>query len=178
MDAAEAARTRSFIRVIPDWPKPGVSFKDLSPVLADPRAFTAVIDGLVASLADPAPDLIVGIEARGFPYAAAVAHAIGAGFIAARKPGKLPGAVHARAYELEYGIETLELHRDACGPGHRVAIIDDVLATGGTARAAIDLVQQTGATATAVCVVLDLSFLGGSAAVRALGVPVHALLVD
>lgn len=169
---------RSKIRVVPDWPKTGVSFKDLSGVLADPAAFSACIDLLAAPVAAARIDHVVGIEARGFPYGAALAHHLGAGFIAMRKPGKLPGAVHARAYELEYGTATLELHRDACAPGHRVVIVDDVLATGGTAQAAVQLVRETGAEVAAVLVVMDLPFLGGSDRVRALDVEVRALLVD
>ena len=172
------AAIRSRIRVIPDWPKQGVSFKDLSGVLADPVAFNASIEGLAAPIAGVGIDHVVGIEARGFPYGAALAHHLGAGFVAMRKPGKLPGPVHARAYELEYGTATLELHRDACAPGHRVVIVDDVLATGGTAEAAVHLVRETGAQVVGVLVVMDLPFLGGSDRVRALDVPVHALLVD
>ena len=174
----ELAEMAARIRVVPDWPKPGVSFKDLSGILADPAAFRTCIEALAAPLRGSRIDHVVGIEARGFPYGAALAHHLGAGFVAMRKPGKLPGPVHARAYELEYGTATLELHRDACGPGHRVAIVDDVLATGGTAEAAVQLVRETGAAVAGVFVVMDLPFLGGSARVRGLGVPVHALLVD
>lgn len=178
MPDPDLAAISARIRVVPDWPKPGVSFKDLSGVLADPTAFSACVDGLAAPVADARVDHVVGIEARGFPYGAALAHHLGAGFIAMRKPGKLPGGVHARDYELEYGTATLELHRDACSAGHRVVIVDDVLATGGTAEAAVQLVRQTGAEVAAVLVVMDLPFLGGSDRVRALDVPVHALLVD
>ena len=178
MRPSDLAAINARIRVVPDWPKPGISFKDLSGVLADPGAFSACIDALAAPVADDRIDHVVGIEARGFPYGAALAHHLGAGFIAMRKPGKLPGPVHARAYELEYGTATLELHRDACAPGHRVVIVDDVLATGGTAEAAVQLVRETGAEVAAVLVVMDLPFLGGSDRVRALGLPVHALIVD
>lgn len=178
MTDPERGAIEARIRVVPDWPKPGVSFKDLSGVLADPVAFGACIRGLAAPVDGRGIDHVVGIEARGFPYGAALAHHLGAGFIAMRKPGKLPGAVHARAYELEYGTATLELHRDACTAGHRVVIVDDVLATGGTAEAAVHLVRETGAEVAGVLVVMDLPFLGGSERVRALGVPVHALLVD
>lgn len=169
---------RSRIRVVNDWPKPGVSFKDLSGVMADSRAFSACIDGLAGLVSGEQADLVVGIEARGFTYGAALAHHLGAGFVAMRKPGKLPGQVHAREYELEYGTATLELHRDACTAGHRVLIVDDVLATGGTAEAAVALVRETGAEVVAVLVVMDLSFLGGSDLVAAQGVRVHALLTD
>lgn len=176
MDAADEAIVRSRIQVVPDWPKAGVSFQDLSGVMADPKAFGIVVDGLANAIAGEGTDFVVGIEARGFPYGAALAHHLGAGFITMRKPGKLPRAVHAREYELEYGTATLELHRDAVGPGHRVAIVDDVLATGGTARAAIDLVAECGADVVALLVVMDLPFLGGRGVVESAGTRVHALL--
>jgi adenine phosphoribosyltransferase len=120
-------------------------------------------------------DEVVGIEARGFPYAAALAYHLGAGFVALRKPGKLPGAVHAQAYDLEYGSTSLEIHQDALGPGRRVVIVDDVLATGGTAAAAVDLVRRTGAEVVAVAVILRIEALGGRE--RLPGVPVVSLLV-
>ena len=177
-EPSSADLIRSRIRVVEDWPSPGVSFKDLSGVLADPDAFRACIDAMAHSVVGQGVDLVVGIEARGFPYGAALAHRIGAGFVAMRKPGKLPGAVHAREYELEYGTATLELHRDACTSGHRVVIVDDVLATGGTAEAAVGLIRQTGAEIIAVLVVVDLPMLGGSARVREQGVLVHSVLAD
>lgn len=178
MKADDAAHVQSCIRVVPDWPKPGVSFKDLSGLMADARAFQIVIDELAAQVGHERIDAVVGIEARGFPYGAALAHHLGAGFVTMRKPGKLPGPVHAREYELEYGTATLELHQDAVDPGHRVVIIDDVLATGGTARAAVHLVEQCGAEIAAVLVIMDLPFLGGRALLEGAGVHVHALLVD
>lgn len=178
MDAAAEELVRSRIRTVADWPKPGVSFKDLSGVLADPQAFAATVDAFAAVIPEGPVDAVIGIEARGFPYGAALAHHLGAGFVAMRKPGKLPGAVHAREYELEYGTATLELHRDACSPGHRVVIVDDVLATGGTAAAAVELVRETGAEVAAMLVIMDLSFLGGGAKLRGRGVPVRALLTD
>lgn len=161
------------VRVIQDWPKPGVAFQDLSGVLADPQSFTLVIRHLAAAAGDY--DLVVGIEARGFAYGAALAHSGETGFITARKPGKLPGAVHAREYELEYGTATLELHQDAIAPGERVLIVDDVLATGGTAAAAIDLVRQCGGRVVGLGVVMEIPGLGGRSVIEGLSVPVHAL---
>lgn len=178
MDPADEAKVRSCIRVMADWPKAGVSFQDLSGVMADAEAFRLVIDALASHVDGAGVDLVVGIEARGFPYGAALAHHLGAGFVTMRKPGKLPGAVYAREYELEYGTATLELHEDAVGPGHRVAIIDDVLATGGTAGAAVDLVTRCGADVVALVVVMDLLFLGGRAALESRGVNVQAVLTE
>jgi adenine phosphoribosyltransferase len=176
MEAADEAVVRSCIRVVQDWPKAGVSFQDLSGVMADARAFRIVVDALARRVEGLGVDSVIGIEARGFPYGAALAHHLGAGFITMRKPGKLPGLVHAREYELEYGSATLELHQDAVGPGHRVVIIDDVLATGGTAGAAVDLVGLCGAQMVALLVVMDLPFLGGRSVLEARGTVVHALL--
>jgi adenine phosphoribosyltransferase len=176
LDTAAEALVRSRIKIVADWPQVGVSFKDLSGVMADPLAFRAVIDGLAGFAAGAKIDAVIGIEARGFPYGAALAHHLGAGFVAMRKAGKLPGEVHAREYELEYGTATLELHTDAVGAGQRVLIIDDVLATGGTAAAAIDLVRKTGADIAAVLVIMDLPFLGGRALLESRAVPVHTLL--
>ncbi|MDI1291019.1 MAG: adenine phosphoribosyltransferase [bacterium] len=165
----------SRVRDVPDWPQPGVMFRDLTPLMADPITFTAVID-LLAAVVDGPIDEIVGIEARGFPYGAALAYRLGAGFVTLRKPGKLPGAVHSQAYDLEYGSTSLEMHTDALGPGRRVVLVDDVLATGGTACAAIDLIRRTGATIVTLAVVLDLVALGGGDAVREREVDVTALL--
>lgn len=149
----------SRIRDIPDWPKPGIVFKDITPLLADPDAFGALVDAFVAQCAGV--DKVVGIEARGFILAAPVAYRARAGFVPVRKQGKLPGATHAQSYELEYGSATLEVHQDAFAPGERVLIIDDVLATGGTVAATIDLVRRTGAEVAGVSVLLELGFLNG-----------------
>ena len=179
-DAEKVVRAR--IQVVPDWPSPGVRFQDLSGVMADATAFRLVVDGLGvaagarAGARGEAVDQVVGIEARGFPYGAALAHHIGAGFITARKPGKLPGEVHARAYELEYGTATLELHRDAIGPGASVVIVDDVLATGGTATACIDLVRQTGASLIAMLFIMHIPGLGGDIAMARAQAPWASLL--
>jgi len=178
MDHAAQASVRACIRVVPDWPRPGVQFQDLSGVMADATAFRLVIGGLarLAAAQTDRIDLVVGIEARGFPYGAALAHHLGAGFVTARKPGKLPGSVHARAYELEYGTATLELHRDAMAGGQGVVIVDDVLATGGTAAACADLVRRTGAQLVAALFVLRIPGLGGAEVMDAAGVPWDCLL--
>ena len=183
LDPQAQQSVRARIRVVPDWPSPGVLFQDLSGVMADPEAFRTVIDGLARATDDHlqssggSVSQVVGIEARGFPYGAALAHHLGAGFITARKPGKLPGPVHARAYELEYGTATLELHQDAISPGTSVVIVDDVLATGGTASATVDLVRQAGGRIVAVLFVMHIPGLGGEQALTQAEVPWSALLV-
>jgi adenine phosphoribosyltransferase len=174
-DAAERLLW-SRVRDVPDWPEPGILFRDLTPLMADPVAFGTAVDLMAVTIGRGNVDLIVGVEARGFPYAAALAYHLGAGFVTLRKPGKLPRAVHAESYDLEYGSATLELHQDAAGPGSRVVIVDDVLATGGTACAAVDLVRRTGADIVCLAVIMDLPSLGGSARVRERGVTVAALL--
>jgi adenine phosphoribosyltransferase len=153
------------IRDVPDFPKRGVMFKDITPLLDDHAAFTAVVEGLAAAGRDDrgevVVDKVVGMEARGFILAAPVALALGVGFVPVRKPGKLPWKTRAVSYELEYGEETLEMHTDALAAGERVLVIDDVLATGGTARATAELVGHAGATVHALAVMLELSFLPG-----------------
>lgn len=166
----------SRVRDVPDWPEAGVLFRDLSPLMADAHAFGTAVDLMAVALGRGRVDVAVGIEARGFPYAAALAYHLGAGFVTLRKPGKLPGDVHREEYDLEYGSATLELHQDALAPGMTVIIVDDVLATGGTACAAIDLVRRTGADIAHLAVIMDLPSLGGGDRVRARGVDVAALL--
>jgi adenine phosphoribosyltransferase len=161
---------------VPDWPEPGVLFRDLTPLMADAHAFATAVDLMAVELGRGRVDVVVGIEARGFPYAAALAYHLGAGFITLRKPGKLPRDVHREEYDLEYGSAALELHQDALGPGTRAIIVDDVLATGGTACAAIDLVRRTGAEIVRFAVIMDLPALGGADRVRDRGVSVAALL--
>ncbi len=155
----------SLIRDIPDFPKPGVVFKDITPLLDHHAAFTAVIEALAAAGRDETGavvvDKVVGMEARGFILAAPVALALGVGFVPVRKPGKLPWETRAVSYELEYGHETLEMHIDAVAPGERVLMVDDVLATGGTARATAELIEQPGAVVHALAVMMELSFLSG-----------------
>ena len=176
MTLREAA-LRARILDVPDFPTPGVVFKDISPLLADPAGFVAVVDALVEQ-AGPV-DKVVGIEARGFILAAPVAYHLGAGFVPVRKPGKLPGPTHQTSYDLEYGSNVLQVHRDAFAPGDRVLVVDDVLATGGTAAAAVRLVQQGGGQVLGLSVLLELGPLGGRAALAQAhpGLPVHALLL-
>ena len=158
----DTAVLRTSIRDIPDFPKPGVTFKDITPLLADPVAFSTAVDAIVVSFGRGTIDKVVGIEARGFIIAAPVAYHFGAGFIPLRKPGKLPYDTVSEAYDLEYGQETLELHVDAFSPGDRVLIVDDVLATGGTAKAACNLVEQAGGKVMGLAFVIELAFLNGS----------------
>jgi adenine phosphoribosyltransferase len=162
----------TLVRDVPDYPQPGVVFKDITPLLADGKAFAAVVDALAATYAPV--DKVAGIEARGFILAAPVACCLGAGFVPIRKKGKLPGATFAQDYDLEYGTATIEVLTDAFEPGDRVLVIDDVLATGGTARATTDLVRRAGARVTGLSVLLELSFLHGRAKLTDL--PVTALL--
>lgn len=152
---------RRCVRDIPDYPKPGIVFKDITPLLADPRAFSRAIDLLAIPFGRGAIDKVVGIEARGFIVAAPVAHHCAAGFVPLRKAGKLPGDTLTQTYELEYGTESLEVHRDAVSPGERVLIVDDVLATGGTAHAACALVERAGGVVAGLGFVIELAFLGG-----------------
>jgi adenine phosphoribosyltransferase len=163
---------------VPDFPKPGIMFKDLSPLFADGPAFHAMIDAVAGHYVDadgaPTYDVVVGIEARGFVIAAAVAYAAGVGVVPVRKAGKLPRTVHSASYALEYGVATLEVHADAFGSGQRVLVVDDVLATGGTAEATLGLVERAGGTVAGLCVVLELGFLDGRA--RLAGREIHALL--
>ncbi len=162
----------ALVRDVPDYPQPGIVFKDLTPLFADAAALKQAVEALAAG--HGRIDQVVGVEARGFLLAAPVAYLLGAGVVPVRKPGKLPGPVHERAYDLEYGSNTLEVRKDAFGPGDRVLIIDDVLATGGTAAAAVHLVQQCGATVAGVSFLLELAFLDGRAVLE--GLPVQALI--
>jgi len=152
---------RSYIRDVPDFPKPGIVFKDITPLLADPVAFSTVIDLIVVHYGRGNVDKVVGIEARGFILAAPVAYHFGAGFVPVRKKGKLPWEVNAAEYELEYGTETIEAHTDAFRPGERVLIVDDVLATGGTAAAAAELVEGLGGKVVGIACLIELGFLEG-----------------
>ena len=164
----------SYVRDVPDHPKPGVVFKDLTPLFADGAAFHEAIRQLAAPYAEGTVDTVAGVEARGFLLAAPIAYLLGAGVVPIRKPGKLPGAVHERSYDLEYGSSTLAVHRDAFAPGERVLLVDDVLATGGTAAAAGHLVEHCGAELLGIAFLLELSFLGGRAALA--GTAVHTVL--
>ncbi|TQM68939.1 adenine phosphoribosyltransferase [Actinomadura hallensis] len=165
---------RERIRDVDDYPKPGVVFKDITPLLADHVAFAGVVDAIVNYHGRGTIDKIVGIEARGFIIAAPVAYHFGAGFVPVRKKGKLPSQTREETYDLEYGTETIEIHSDAVEPGDRVLIVDDVLATGGTAGAAADLVRRGGAEVVGLSVLLELSFLRGRDRLRNLDV--HSLV--
>ena len=154
---------KSKIRHVPDFPKPGILFYDITTLIADPQGFRETIDALSAPFVAQGIDRVVGIESRGFILASAVADRLGAGFVPIRKPGKLPSTTLGESYALEYGTDSLEIHDDALGPGHRVLIVDDVLATGGTARAAANLVQRLGSTLHAAAFLIELDVLQGRA---------------
>ncbi len=159
--AADSEWLKDHIRDIPGFPTPGIIFKDISPLLADVEAFRFTIDALAEHFAGHEVDRVIGIEARGFILGAPVAYTLGAAFVPVRKPGKLPHETEFQEYELEYGTDTLEVHRDAVGDGHRVAIIDDVLATGGTAAATASLVEKLGGQVVGMGFLMELAFLDG-----------------
>jgi adenine phosphoribosyltransferase len=163
MDAHDALGLKAHIRDIPDFPKPGVTFKDITPLLADPTAFGRVIDALAQPFADAGVDKVLGIEARGFIPGAPVAYRLQAGFVPVRKAGKLPFEIEREEYELEYGTDLLEVHKDALGPGERVLIVDDVIATGGTATATVALARRLGAEVVGLAFLVELAFLAGRA---------------
>jgi adenine phosphoribosyltransferase len=158
---AQVEALKAAIRDVPDFPKPGVVFKDITTLLRDPVLFRRSIDLLVAACGDRPVDKVVAIESRGFLFGGAVAHQLGAGFVPVRKPGKLPCRTVEASYELEYGTDTVEMHEDALTAGDRVLIVDDVIATGGTARAAGELTERLGATVSAFVFLVELSFLAG-----------------
>jgi adenine phosphoribosyltransferase len=162
----DTSMLRQSVRDIADFPKPGVVFKDITPLLMDPAAFSSAVDAIVVSFGRGTIDKVVGIEARGFIIAAPVAYHFGAGFVPLRKAGKLPYETISESYELEYGTEVLEVHADAFEAGQRVLIVDDVLATGGTARAACDLVERAGAKVAGLAFVIELGFLNGAERLR------------
>ena len=171
-----AALLAARVREIPDYPEPGVVFRDITPLLADHVAFAGAVDAIVAHHGRGTIDKVVGIEARGFILAAPVAYHFGAGFVPVRKTGKLPAATYEESYELEYGSASIEVHQDAFTPGERVLIVDDVLATGGTAGAAASLVTRAGGLVAGVSVLVELTFLGGRDRLTASGLYVHALV--
>lgn len=164
------------IRSIPDYPKPGIMFRDITTLLGDARAFRRAVDALVQPWAGMKIDKIAGIEARGFILGGAVAHQVSAGFIPIRKKGKLPHKRVSVTYMLEYGEDEIEMHADALVKGERVVLVDDLIATGGTAEAAVKLLRQLGAEVLAACLVIDLPDLGGAKKLRALDVPVRTLM--
>ena len=169
-----AVDLRTKIRDVPDFPKPGIIFKDIMPLLADPAALRETVDRLAEWAAPREPDLILGAEARGFILGGALAYKLGCGFVAARKPGKLPWRTVSAKYALEYGFDTLELHADAIKHGERVLIHDDVLATGDTAKATVELVEQLGGEVVGVAFIIELEFLKGRD--RLAGYDVHSLI--
>jgi adenine phosphoribosyltransferase len=164
------------IRTIPDYPKPGILFRDVTTLMGDARAFRRAVDELVQPFAGQKIDKVAGIEARGFILGGAVAHQLSAGFIPLRKKGKLPHRTISVEYALEYGADTIEMHLDAVVAGERVMLVDDLVATGGTAVAAIKLLRQAGAVVSAAAFLVDLPDLGGAELVRGLGVPVSTLV--
>jgi adenine phosphoribosyltransferase len=164
----------SLIRDIPDFPSPGIVFKDITPLIADPAAFRQSIDELAAWAGPRTPDVILGAEARGFIFGGALAYALGCGFVPARKPGKLPWQTVDATYALEYGNDTLQVHADSVERGQRVVVLDDVLATGGTAKAKIELVEKLGGIVVGALFVIELTFLDGRSKLP--GYDVHALI--
>ena len=164
------------IRTIPDYPKPGIQFRDITTLLGDARAFRRAIDELVQPYAGEKIDKIVGMEARGFILGGAVAHQLSAGFVPIRKKGKLPHKTLSVAYSLEYGVDEMEMHTDALTPGERVLLVDDLIATGGTAEGAVKLLREAGAEVVAAVFVIDLPELGGALKLREMGVPVRTLM--
>lgn len=165
-----------YIRTIPDFPKPGVQFRDITTLLAHADAFRTTVERLAAPFRARAIDTIAAIESRGFIVGAALAHELRTGFVPIRKQGKLPAARFGEDYELEYGTDRLEIHRDAVTPGQSVLLVDDLIATGGTAGAAIDLIRKSGGEVVAAAFVIDLPDLGGAAKLKAKGVKVHTLV--
>jgi adenine phosphoribosyltransferase len=165
---------KALIRDIPDFPKKGIVFKDITPLLADGKAFAAVTAAFAEHLSRRPIDKIVGIESRGFIFGAALAGAMGKGFVPVRKPGKLPYHTVRESYALEYGTDAIEVHRDAIGPGERVAVVDDLLATGGTLAACLGLIRKLGGTVVSALVVIELGFLDGRSKLG--DAEVHALL--
>jgi adenine phosphoribosyltransferase len=166
---------KSKIRTVPDWPQPGVMFRDITPLLQDPKTFRVLIDLFVHRYMDQKIDLVAGIDARGFVLGSVIAYELNKGFVPIRKKGKLPFETIGEEYELEYGSATVEIHADACKPGDRVLLIDDLVATGGTMIAGAKLLQRLGATVVECAAIVDLPELGGSALVRKNGLALHTL---
>lgn len=176
MDTSLKAALTQSIRTIKDYPKPGILFRDITTLLGDAQAFRRAVDELVYPYAGGKVDKVAGIEARGFILGGAIAHQLSAGFVPIRKKGKLPYDTVRIAYSLEYGLDEMEMHRDAIEPGEKVILVDDLIATGGTAVAASQLLQQMGADIVAACFVIDLPDLGGRKKLEELGVAVRTLV--
>jgi len=164
-----------FIRDIPDWPKPGIVFKDITPLLKDPTAMAEAVQRMAAPYRDQRIDIVTGAESRGFIFGIAVAQALSAGFVPLRKPGKLPAKTISAEYDLEYGSATLAMHVDAIAKGQRVLMVDDLLATGGTMAASCQLVQKVGGRIAGICVLIELTFLHGREKLTSYG-PVHSII--
>jgi adenine phosphoribosyltransferase len=167
---------KSFVRTIPDYPRPGIQFRDITTLLGDAGAFRRAVDELVRPWAASKIDRVAGIEARGFIIGGAIAHQLSAGFVPIRKRGKLPHSTVRVAYSLEYGLDEMEMHTDAIAPDERILLVDDLIATGGTAEAAVKLLRSLGAQLLAACFIIDLPDLGGARRLEALGVPVRTLV--
>jgi len=176
MDAHTLQEIKDSIRTIPDYPRPGIMFRDITTLLGNARAFRTAVDQMVQPYAGVRIDKVAGIEARGFILGGAVAHVLGRGFVPIRKKGKLPHRVIGQDYALEYGVDTIEIHADAIASGDRILLIDDLIATGGTANAAIDLIRKSGGEVVAAAFVIDLPDIGGSKLLRDKGVKIHTLV--
>ncbi|NYT65479.1 adenine phosphoribosyltransferase [Alcaligenaceae bacterium] len=175
MNIDPTAYVRNTIRSVPDWPKLGVTFRDITPVLQDPQAFRVLVDLFVYRYMRQRLDLVAGVDARGFILGSVLAYELNLGFVPVRKKGKLPFRTVAEEYSLEYGNATVEMHTDAVRPGQRVLLIDDLIATGGTLLAATKLLQRLGANVIEAAAIIDLPDLGGSAAIEATGLPVYTV---
>ena len=176
MESATLGEIRAAIRTIPDYPRPGVMFRDITTLLGNARVFHQVVEELTHPWRGAQIDRVAGIEARGFILGGAIAHQLSAGFVPIRKKGKLPHTTVRVAYSLEYGLDEMEMHRDAVAPGERIILVDDLIATGGTAQAAVQLLRSLGAQILAACFIVDLPDLGGSARLATLEVPVRTLV--
>lgn len=176
MDLAGVIDLKSLVRTIPDFPKPGIQFRDITTLLIHGPGFAAAVDALVDLARPYGCDLIAGIEARGFIFSAPVARALGVGLLPVRKPGKLPGPRIGVDYALEYGTDRLEIHEGACVPGHRILLVDDLIATGGTALATVELLRRAGADVPAALFAIDLPALGGAELLQNAGISAHSLM--
>ena len=176
MDLRNGFDIRRYIRTIPDYPKPGIQFRDITTLLAIKHAFRAAVDELMWPFLSAGVDYVAGIEARGFILGGAIAHELGLGFVPIRKKGKLPGKTIGRDYQLEYGVDRIEVHADAISKGDKILLVDDLIATGGTAEAAIDLIHDSGGEVVSAAFVINLPDLGGIDKLRAKGVTVHRLV--
>ena len=176
MQPSAPADLKSFVRTISDYPRPGIQFRDITTLLGDAGAFRRAVDQLVRPWSASRIDRVAGIEARGFILGGAMAHQLSAGFVPIRKRGKLPHSTVRVAYSLEYGLDEMEMHTDAFSPGQRIILADDLIATGGTAEAAVKLLRSLGGELLAACFIIDLPALGGARKLEALGVPVRTLI--